>query len=219
MCMSNKDTILGAINSFGSVGIKKTDLKKKYSIDNFDSIIDELLREDKVCISKKGSFLYCWGKDFFLGYLLNSDIKFKYLFEYIINVQNKINNYSDSIFKYIENLDCELVEIKNSFNNIENKIDNIKIESQNIETKNAVSLELFKENFDSVLMEKSTSIGWVELSSIKTEICDICDITNNEFYNYVSDITELHPERYELSSGGFEGVVLRGIVHGYVRCI
>jgi len=219
MCMSNKDTILGAINSFGSGGIKKSDLKKKYSIDNFDSIIDELLHEDKVCISKKGSFLYCWGKDFFLGYLLNSDIKFKYLFEYIINVQNKINNYSDSIFKYIENLDCELVEIKNSFNNIENKIDNIKIESRNIESKKTVSLELFKENFDSVLMEKSTSIGWVELSSIKTEICDICDITNNEFYNYVSDVTELHPERYELSSGGFEGVVLRGIVHGYVRCI
>jgi hypothetical protein len=219
MCMSNKDTILGAINSFGSVGIKKGDLKKKYSIDNFDSIIDELLREDKVCISKKGSFLYCWGKDFFLGYLLNSDLKFKYLFEYIINVQNKINNYSDSIFKYIENLDCELVGIRNSFNNIENKIDNIKIESQNIESKNTVSLELFKENFDSVLMEKSTSIGWVELSSIKTEICNICDITNNEFYNYVSDVTELHPERYELSSGGFEGVVLRGIVHGFVRCI
>jgi len=217
--MSNKDTILGTINSFGSVGIKKSDLKKKYSIDNFDSIIDELLREDKVCISKKGSFLYCWGKEFFLGYLLNSDLKFKYLFEYIINVQNKINNYSDSIFKYIENLDCELVEIRNSFNNIENKIDNIKIESQNIDSKNTVSLELFKENFDSVLMEKSTSIGWVELSSIKTEICNICDITNNEFYNYVSDVTELHPERYELSSGGFEGVVLRGIVHGFVRCI
>jgi hypothetical protein len=217
--MSNKDTILGAINSFGSVGIKKSDLKKKYSIDNFDSIIDELLREDKVCISKKGSFLYCWGKEFFLGYLLNSDLKFKYLFEYIINVQNKINNYSDSIFKYIENLDCELVEIRNSFNNIENKIDNINIESQNIESKNTVSLELFKENFDSVLMEKSTSIGWVELSSIKTEICNICDITNNEFYNYVSDVTELYPERYELSSGGFEGVVLRGIVHGFVRCI
>jgi hypothetical protein len=219
MGMSNKDTILGAINSFGSAGIKKTDLKKKYSMDNFDSIMDELLREDRVCISKKGSFIYCWGKDFFLGYLLNSDLKFKYLYEYIINVQNKINNYSDSIFKYIENLDCELVEIRNSFNNIENKIDNIKIQSQTIELKNTVSLEFFKENFDSVLLEKSTSIGWVELSSIKTEICDICDISNNEFYNYVSDITELHPDRYELSSGGFEGVVLRGIVHGFVRCI
>ena len=37
MYMSNKDTILGAINSFGFVGVKKTDLKKKYSIDDFDS--------------------------------------------------------------------------------------------------------------------------------------------------------------------------------------
>jgi hypothetical protein len=219
MYMPNKDTILGTINSFGSVGVKKTDLKKKYSVDNLDSIMDDLLREDKVCMSKKGSFIYCWGKDFFLDYLLNSDLKFKYLYTYITTIQNKINNYSDSIFKYIENLDCELVQIRNSFNNIENKIENIKIQSQNRDVKNTVSLEFFTKNFDSVLMEKSTSIGWVELSSVKAEICDICDISDKEFYNYVSAITELHPEKYELSSGGFEGVILRGIVHGFVRCI
>ena len=167
MYMSNKDTILGAINSFGSVGVKKTDLKKKYSIDDFDSIMNNLLQEDKVCMSKKGSFIYCWGKDFFLDYLLNSDLKFKYLYTYITTIQNKINNYSDSIFKYIENLDCELVQIRNSFNNIENKIENIKIQSQNRGVKNTVSLEFFTKYFDSVLMEKSTSIGWVELSSVK----------------------------------------------------
>ena len=34
------------------------------------------------------------------------------------NIQNKINDYSDSIFKYIENIECELIELKNSFNNI-----------------------------------------------------------------------------------------------------
>ena len=39
--------ILDAINSFGSVGIKKTELKKKYNIDDFDSILDELIHEDK----------------------------------------------------------------------------------------------------------------------------------------------------------------------------
>jgi hypothetical protein len=85
--------------------------------------------------------------------------------------------------------------------------------------KSNVSLDVFKENFDSILLEKSTSIGWVELSSIKNEMCQICDISSNEFYNYVGDITDSYPEKYELSSGGYEGVILRGIVHGFVRCI
>ncbi|HEY0580023.1 MAG TPA: hypothetical protein VGC75_04890, partial [Candidatus Nitrosocosmicus sp.] len=84
---------------------------------------------------------------------------------------------------------------------------------------NSISLDNFKENFDRVLADKSTSIGWVELSSIKNEICNIWDMSENEFYSYVSDITESYPEKYELSSGGYEGVILRGIVHGFVRYI
>ncbi|MER5175468.1 MAG: hypothetical protein ABJB76_09060 [Candidatus Nitrosocosmicus sp.] len=218
--MSNKDAIVDAINSFGSVGMKKTELKKKYTIENFDSILDELIQEDKICISKKGTFIYCWGKEFFLDYLLNSDLKFKYLHKSVSNIQNKINNYSDSIFKYIENIDCELVEIKNSFSSIENKINDLNIKLQKTgDIPNTISLDDFRENFDRILMEKSTSIGWVELSSIKNEICQMCAISDNEFYNYVSTITELSPEKYELSSGGYEGVILRGIVHGFVRCI
>ncbi|MBA3750511.1 MAG: hypothetical protein H0X03_06410 [Nitrosopumilus sp.] len=218
--MSNKDNIVDTINSFGSVGIKKIDLKKKYTVENFDSILDELIQEEKVCISKKGSFIYCWNKEFFLEYLLNSDLKFKYLYQSITNIQNKINNYSDSIFKYIENIDCELVEIKSSFNNMENKINDMKIQSQDIGIiESNITLDNFKESFDKILIEKSSSIGWIELSSIKNELCQICDISNNDFYNYVSNVTELYPETYELSSGGYEGVILRGIVHGFVRCI
>jgi hypothetical protein len=218
--MSNKDAIVDAINSFGSFGIKKTELKKKFTIENFDGILDELIQEDKICVSKKGTFIYCWGNEFFLDYMLNSDLKFKYLYKSITNIQNKINHYSDSIFKYIENIDCELVEIKNSFNNIENKINDLNNKSQRIgNLENSISLDNFKENFDRVLADKSTSIGWVELSSIKNEICNIWDMSENEFYSYVSDITESYPEKYELSSGGYEGVILRGIVHGFVRYI
>jgi hypothetical protein len=218
--MSNKDDIVDTINSFGSIGIKKTDLKKKYTMENFDNILDDLIQEEKVCISKKGSFIYCWNKEFFLEYLLNSDLKFKFLYQSINNIQNKINNYSDSLFKYIENIDCKLVEIKNSFNNIENKINDIKNQSQDIGIiKSNITLDNFKESFDKILIEKSTSIGWIELSSIKNELCLICDMSNNDFYNYVSNVTELYPEKYELSSGGYEGVILRGIVHGFVRCI
>jgi hypothetical protein len=218
--MSNKDAIVDTINSFGSIGIKKTELKKQYAIENFDILLDELNQEDKICISKKGTSIYCWSKEFFLDYLLSSDLKFKYLYNYISTIQNKINNYSDSIFKYIENIDCELLEIKNSFNHIGEKIDDLNLKLQkNSNAINAFSLDDFKDNFNRILGEKSTSIGWVELSSIKNEICHIYNISDNEFYEYVRTITELSPEKYELSSGGYEGVILRGIVHGFVRCI
>ena len=182
--------------------------------------MDELIQEDRICISKKGTFIYCWGNEFFLDYMLNSDLKFKYLYKSINNIQNKINNYSDSIFKYIENIDCELVTIKNSFSNIENKINDLNNASPKTDVLgNTISLDNFKEIFDRVLGEKSTSIGWVELSIIKNEICNIYDMSETEFYSYVSSITESSPEKYESSSGGYEGVILRGIVHGFVRCI
>ena len=48
--MSNKDDILDTINSFGSVGIKKTDLKKKYAMESFENVLDELINEDKICV-------------------------------------------------------------------------------------------------------------------------------------------------------------------------
>ena len=218
--MSNKDFIFDQINSFGSVGIKKTDLKKKCDINNFDTLLNELAQEDRILISKKGTFLYCWSKEFFFDYLINSDLKFKYLYESISNTQSKINDYSDSIFKYLENLDCQVVELKNSFNKVIEKINDPDMESQrNRSLFNNISLDDFRESFDNVLMGKSSSIGWVELSSIKNEICATCDLSDNEFYNYVSTIVESYPEKYELSSGGYEGVVLRGIVHGFVRRI
>ncbi|MEJ7641149.1 MAG: hypothetical protein WKF36_03025 [Candidatus Nitrosocosmicus sp.] len=218
--MSNKDDIFDTINSFGSVGIKKTDLKKKHAMESFENVLDELINEDRICVSKKGSYIYCWNKDCFLDYLINSDLKFKYLYNSISNIQDKINNYSDSIFKYVENVECELIQIKNSYMNIENKMNDLKTHQTKTEDiKSNVSLDVFKENFDGVLQAKSSSIGWVELFSIKNEICHMCDISDNEFYNYVSDITESYPDRYELSSGGYEGIILRGIVHGFVRCI
>ncbi|HKR74963.1 MAG TPA: hypothetical protein VJR94_12725 [Candidatus Nitrosocosmicus sp.] len=218
--MSNIDIIYEDINSFGSVGIKKSELKKRYTEETFEESLDQLVVQDKICVSKKGTYIYCWGKNFYLEYLLSSDIKFKYLYDSIIGIQNKLNNYSDSIFKYVEKIDCELSEVKNSFIRIEEKIGSLKTDTSNTNENNSIiTLDEFKEQFDSMIAEKSSSIGWLELSSIKDELCDKCNITNTEFYSLVSDLIESFPEKYELSSGGYEGVVLRGIIHGFVRCI
>lgn len=218
--MSNIDIIYEDINSFGSVGIKKSELKKRFTDETFEENLDQLVIQDKICVSKKGTYIYCWGKKFYLEYLLSSDIKFKYLYESIIGIQNKLNNYSDSIFKYVEKIDCELAEVKNSFVRIEEKIGSLNIDTSNLnESNNTLSLDKFKEQFDAIIAEKSSSIGWLELSSIKDEVCDKNNVTNTEFYSLVSDLIESYPEKYELSSGGYEGVVLRGIIHGFVRCI
>jgi hypothetical protein len=218
--MSNIDIIYEDINSFGSVGIKKSELKKRFTDETFEENLDQLVIQDKICVSKKGTYIYCWGKNFYLEHLLSSDIKFKYLYDSIIGIQNKLNNYSDSIFKYVEKIDCELSEVKTSFVRIEEKIGSLKTDTSNTDEKNSIiNLDEFREQFDSMVAIKSSSIGWLELSSIKDELCDKCNITNTEFYSLVSDLIESYPERYELSSGGYEGVVLRGIIHGFVRCI
>lgn len=219
--MSNTDIIYEDINSFGSVGVKKSELKKKFATESFEQDLEQLVLQDKICVSKKGTYIYCWGKKFYLEYLLSSDIKFRYLYESIIGIQNKLNNYSDSIFKYVEKIDCELSEVKSSFVRIEEKINQLSIENPSgIDGgKSNITLDSFKEQFDSIVSEKSSSIGWLELSSIKDEICNRIGITGTEFYSLVSALVETYPENYELSSGGYEGVVLRGIIHGFVRCI
>jgi hypothetical protein len=50
-------------------------------------------------------------------------------------------------------------------------------------------------------------------------MCASCNISSDEFYRLVSELTSKHQDRYELSTGGGEGVMVRGILHGFVRCI
>ncbi|GBC73547.1 hypothetical protein HRbin04_00950 [archaeon HR04] len=82
-----------------------------------------------------------------------------------------------------------------------------------------ITLEQFRIDFDRMLAEASSSIGWVELVSIRERMCRKYDITAHEFYSLVSQLLERFSNRYELSSGGQEGIVIRGLVHGFVRRI
>jgi hypothetical protein len=73
--------------------------------------------------------------------------------------------------------------------------------------------------FDRTLTEIPTSIGWVELALIRERICDKYSISKQNFYSLASQLIDQFSNRYELSSGGNEGVLVRGLVHGFVRCI
>ncbi len=75
----------------------------------------------------------------------------------------------------------------------------------------------FKAEFDRRLIESSTSIGWAPFSDIRKKICDSKKISAENFYSMASELVEKHRERYEISSGGQEGIIMRGLVHGYVR--
>jgi hypothetical protein len=43
--------------------------------------------------------------------------------------------------------------------------------------------------------------------------------SDNDFYTLVKQLVEKNSEKYELSTGGNEGVMIRGLLHGFVRCI
>jgi len=78
---------------------------------------------------------------------------------------------------------------------------------------------LFKDKFDDSLGNFSTSIGWVELGKIRNDLCKKHELTNDNFYDLVGQLIEKYPDKYELSSGGYEGLTVRGLLHGFVRSI
>ena len=83
-----------------------------------------------------------------------------------------------------------------------------------------MQLDQFKNIFDGVLSKHSDSLRWMELAKIRAEICDQFAITNDQFYSLVEELTSQYPDKYELSSGGQEGLTLRSaLTHGLVRYI
>lgn len=82
-----------------------------------------------------------------------------------------------------------------------------------------ITLEQFRVDFDRMIAETSSSIGWVELVNIRERMCRKYKMTAHEFYSLVSQLLEHYSSRYELSSGGQEGIVIRGLIHGFVRRI
>ena len=82
-----------------------------------------------------------------------------------------------------------------------------------------MSVQDFKEEFDVALATLGSSIGWIELAKIRNRMCARSAHFSDEFYSLVSELTSKHQDSYELSTGGGEGVMVRGILHGFVRCI
>jgi hypothetical protein len=92
-------------------------------------------------------------------------------------------------------------------------------ENSVLHSNKVINLENFKEDFDLTINKYSDSIGWVPLSTLRNDLSEKYEIAENEFYDLVEQLVNENRSHYELSSGGNEGIMIRGLIYGYVRCL
>jgi hypothetical protein len=221
--MTAEEKLVKRILSAGSAGIKKTDLRKE--LGDVDEALEKVISRGEVFVDKRASAYYCFHKTHYIQSLLNSDPRFKLTYDMIQSLQTSVNNSNKELARTVETL-------ANNISNLARFVLEIKSDQQSslrqqmIATdvqipaaRRTMSVHDFKEEFDVALANSGSSIGWVELAKLRNELCDRCNITSDEFYRLVGELTGMHQERYELSTGGGEGVMVRGLLHGFVRCI
>ena len=229
--MSN-DKLYKRIESAGVQGIRRMKLRREFGA-KAGKVIDELLSQGLIFAEKKGGVITYRSKDNYMQHLLSSDPKFKLIYDMYSNTNNKISSkISNTISKISNELDKKVSGItsdlsKTVSSELDRKVANIVTEVKATQpTKddgngngNHLTLDQFKMEFDRTIAEIPTSIGWVELAMIRERVCGKYNISKQNFYALASQLYEQFNNRYELSSGGNEGVIVRGLVHGFVRCI
>ena len=199
--MSSEELVLEKILSTGSNGIKKSDLKKEFTSFDLDQTLENLVNNGKVCVDKKGAAYYCWTAEVYVKYLNSVDPKFSILLERIKIIERKLDTQSNSVKDALNGL----IEV---------------LKSENSELPKAlVNLDNFKIEFDTILSRSTSSIGWIELGNVRSELSQKFDLDKNGFYELVEQLVNSYQNEYELSTGGSEGLILRGLLHGYVRGI
>ena len=198
--MSSEELVLEKILSTGTTGIKKSDLKKEFTAFDLDKTLEILVNDGKVCIDKKGAAYYCWTAEVYLKHLYSVDPKFRILIERMKHIERKLDIHSNSVKDALNGL-IELLKTEGADHNALVNLDNFKIE------------------FDTILSKSNSSIGWIELGQVRNELTQKFELSKNEFYELVEQLVNAYHNEYELSTGGNEGVILRGLLHGYVRGI
>ena len=198
--MSSEELVLEKILSTGTNGIRKSDLKKEFTAFDLERTLENLVNEGKVCVDKKGAAYHCWTSEVYLTHLNSVDPKFRILIERMKLIERKLDIQSNSIKDALNGL-IDLLKTEGADHNALVNLDNFKIE------------------FDTILSRKNSSIGWIELGQVRNELSQKFELSKNEFYELVEQLVNAYHNEYELSTGGNEGVILRGLLHGYVRGI
>ena len=222
--MSVEEKLVNRILSFGSAGIKKTDLRREFG--DIDTLLENLISNSDIFIEKRANAYFCFHKSHYIQSLLNSDPRFKLTYDMTKSVNESVSSSSKDLLRTVEILANNISNLANVV--LEMKNDQQSWLAQRMLTRDVpitgvqmgpMSVHDFKEEFDVALANSGSSIGWIELANIRNKICDSCNISSDEFYRLVGELTSMHQDKYELSTGGREGVMVRGLLHGFVRCI
>lgn len=222
--MSVEEKLVNRILSFGSAGIKKTDLRREFG--DIDTPLENIISKGDIFVDKRANVYFCFHKSHYVQSLLNSDPRFKLTYEMIKSVNESVSSSSKDLLRTVEILANNISNLANVV--LEMKNDQQSWFAQRMLTRDVpitgvqmgtMSVHDFKEEFDVALANSGSSIGWIELANIRNKICDSCNISSDEFYRLVGELISMHQDKYELSTGGREGVMVRGLLHGFVRCI
>jgi len=182
--------ILEKIESSGINGIKKAELKKAYGKDS-ENILERLREKEQIFVERKGTAYFVWTRENYIHYITENDPKFKL----ILTMSAGLSYSLAKIQSHVDTLQGELNRSQENY-------------SQDKE---------FEQIFNRSLNESATSIGWTPFVKIREKICETQSLSKEKFYQMVMKLIERNQERYEISSGGQEGIMMRGLIHGYVR--
>ncbi len=188
------EEILHRAESTGITGIKKADLKKEFGKE-CDDILENLKKEEKIFIEKKGVAYFVWTRENYILHLTENDPKFKLMLNMLVGVSHSV------------------ARLKDHTQNLREEMERISLQES------AAPYTDFENVFDKCLREAGTSIGWTPFSKVREKICLTQDLSKEKFYSLASDLVEKHHDKYELSTGGQEGIIVRGMMHGFVRCV
>ena len=188
------EEILQKVEFSGVDGVKKTDIKKAFGKES-DGVLERLVREERVFVEKKGVAYFVWTWENYILHLTQNDHKFKLILNMLVGVSNSVARLKD-------------------------QTQNLREEMERISLNEGSGKEAdFEREFDKCLREAGTSIGWTSFSKVREQVCVAHDISREKFYALAGDLVERHHDKYEVSTGGQEGIMIRGMMHGFVRTV
>jgi hypothetical protein len=209
--------IMHRISQGGEKGVRKTELKKEFQNTSIDDGIGSLIKNGDIVMDKKGTAYYLWRADDYTKYLLTTDTKFKLLYSRIeemkTHLEAEIRNGGSS--RDTSGTKNSSNDELGSFEGRNNSLDY----SFGTDQISNLDKDKFRKEFDLVLRKCSGPSGWVLLATIREEMERKYDLRREDFYAQVKEMTNREYNTYELSSGGIEGITVRGLLHGFVRCI
>lgn len=198
------------ISLSGRNGIKKTEVKKEFQHMPVDEIVESLLETRKLVMGKKGTAFYLWEAENYLQHILTTDTKFGILYR-------KIEELKVILESNVEQRMITPVSLARGYTS-QYALDR---PARNLfqDHRVAIDKDQFERDFRLILQHNSSTSGWVSLLKIREEMNEKYGVTREDFYSLVEEIANRDYETYELSSGGSEGITLRGLLHGFIRCI